>query len=414
MTAVSSATAPSSEPKEDTLERLERAKSLDVHDAPTQPLRNRVSRLSLSGSLASLRRRSRSPRPRQDSDAPPPSPRADKSPKVPQSPMSPTTKGAHDTGTATPAQADQLSPPSLPLAASSKEPSVDVAGPRHKRSAPHAPSDILAGDPIVYSGTNWPSPPAVMIRERIGTNGVVRPLEPQSELSAFSIPEEHVGVVPETALARYINGKKHMDAKYSRELKRIARKRARIAKDVPEASAAHLARLQHYLERHSDDKGKGKNKDEGGEGGALNAAILGANWSLAWALDSDEHPPPSSIVARRDTREARVLALIADQAVIAEPSRMNANSLWSATLQLFTVDASKKSAEKEREEEREREKQVGEPRRKKRESVVGHHTAPGGEPKSKRRTGLAFWRLRAGKEKSAQEARQPAVNGAKA
>ena len=130
--------------------------------------------------------------------------------------------------------------------------------------------------------------------------------------------------------------------------------------EVPESSAAHMARLQHNLERHHREQAGGKNGPKNGKGkadegeaggGALNAAILGANWSLAWALDSTEHPPPSSIVARRDTREARALALVADQAAIAEPSKSNPTSLWAAMLGLFTVDADrgKKSEESERE-----------------------------------------------------------------
>ncbi|VDC05073.1 unnamed protein product [Peniophora sp. CBMAI 1063] len=413
MTAVSSATQPS----DSEVERLERAKSLDASNADVRPLRERMSRLSLSSSLASLRRRSRSPHP--------------KSPREPQLPSSPTANGPpfSPIATVTPTQANQPTPPTLPLAVPRKEPSEDVAGPRHKHSAPHAPSDVLAGNNIVYTQSNppWPNPPAPMIRERISTSGVVRPLEPQSTLSAFTVPEEQVGVVPEAALVRYMDGKAKMDAKYKREIKRIGKKRMRVAKEVPESSAAHLARLQHYLERQSQEgevkKGKGRKSDgkADGEGGALNAAILGANWSLAWALDSDEHPPPSSIVARRDTREARALALVADQAVIAEPSRLNANSLWASVLGMFTVDASRKSGENKRPsrddtdgpqngEAREKNKEEGKEgkngRRKKRESIVGHHALAGGEPKSKRRAGLSFWRLRASGKKHEPEARQ--------
>jgi len=49
-------------------------------------------------------------------------------------------------------------------------------------------------------------------------------------------------------------------------------------------------------------------------------------------LDENERPPPSSIAARRDTAEARQLALIADRAVVADTSEINANSLWSIVM----------------------------------------------------------------------------------
>jgi hypothetical protein len=37
-------------------------------------------------------------------------------------------------------------------------------------------------------------------------------------------------------------------------------------------------------------------------------------WAWSWVLDELENPPPSSIVARRDTEEARQLAGFADWA----------------------------------------------------------------------------------------------------
>ena len=63
------------------------------------------------------------------------------------------------------------------------------------------------------------------------------------------------------------------------------------------------------------------------------------SWSWAWALDADERPPPSSIVARRDTQEAVELARIADQAVLAEEEgKVSANMVrWAEGLGRETI-----------------------------------------------------------------------------
>ena len=59
-------------------------------------------------------------------------------------------------------------------------------------------------------------------------------------------------------------------------------------------------------------------------------------WTWAWALD-DEHPPPSSIVSRRDTAEARRLARVADLSVEQEESKLSGNMLWSVLVNFLTV-----------------------------------------------------------------------------
>ncbi|KAN0137895.1 hypothetical protein V8E53_004379 [Lactarius tabidus] len=114
-------------------------------------------------------------------------------------------------------------------------------------------TDLLAGDPIIYHGRwakeEFPGHDSypTMIRERITTHGVVRPLEPEPELPAL-----------------------HIDC----------------------GSWPHLSTLGTGLPRKS---GGGKVEGEG--------------WSVAWALDdADERPPPSGLVARCDTAEALALA----------------------------------------------------------------------------------------------------------
>ena len=59
------------------------------------------------------------------------------------------------------------------------------------------------------------------------------------------------------------------------------------------------------------------------------------------------------------------MALVADQAVIAEPSRLNPNSLWGAMLGMFTLDANRGQKSKESQEEDDVDKEARGKRRKK-------------------------------------------------
>jgi len=54
-------------------------------------------------------------------------------------------------------------------------------------------------------------------------------------------------------------------------------------------------------------------------------------------LDEAEDPPPSSIVSRRDTEEARKLAEVADQAVLSEDQTFSGNNLWSVVINFLTA-----------------------------------------------------------------------------
>ncbi|TFY75920.1 hypothetical protein EWM64_g8092 [Hericium alpestre] len=199
-------------------------------------------------------------------------------------------------------------------------------------SPPHAREEILAGDPAVYDGI-WARSEAHqdMIRERVSTQGVIRPLEPAETLPALQVPTEIIGEINELAIMRYINGKTKFDKKFSSTIKRIEKHRQRNLKVASKDTLTHISRLQHYLEKEST--GKKHTLSEG----------LGAstNWTLAWALDADEHPPPSSIVARRDTEEAIKLARIVDRAVLAGESSLNTNNLWSLVINFLTVTPDK-------------------------------------------------------------------------
>jgi hypothetical protein len=55
-------------------------------------------------------------------------------------------------------------------------------------------------------------------------------------------------------------------------------------------------------------------------------------WNMAWALDEDKRPLPSSIVAWRDTEAALKLARIADKAVLASERTLSSNNLWNVII----------------------------------------------------------------------------------
>ncbi|KAA1470415.1 alpha/beta-hydrolase [Dentipellis sp. KUC8613] len=224
--------------------------------------------------------------------------------------------------------------------------SGDVAGPRFKEgSDPHAKGDILAGDPAVYDGTWGLSVTHQnMIRERVSTQGALRPLEAEGVLPALQLPPEVIGHLSERAVRRYVTGKAKLDKKFASTIKRIEKRRQHNLKIASKDAIDHISRLQHYLDKETEaeaEAGRAKGKQHTLREG-LNAS---ANWSLAWALDADERPPPSSIVARRDTEEAIQLARIVDRAVIAEESSFTANSLWSLVNNFLTVAPDKSKHE---------------------------------------------------------------------
>lgn len=100
----------------------------------------------------------------------------------------------------------------------------------------------------------------------------------------------------------------------------------------------NMMQLQHYVAQDAP----GENTRETFKG-IKDGLKTSGSWSWAWALDTDERPPPSSIVARRDTQEAVELARIADQSVLAEEDVvMSGNNLWSLMVNFLTASPDKK------------------------------------------------------------------------
>lgn len=186
-----------------------------------------------------------------------------------------------------------------------------------------------AGEASVYA-RNWATSPTQrhMIRERVSTRGLIRPLEPETDLPAMQVPSDQIGTLPERAIERYFKAREHSDKKFAQAIKRIEKQRLRNIDRASRDMNQHIAALQHYLDRESQAAAASTLRDTGTD--RMTKAT--SCWNMAWALDEDERPPPSSIVARRDTEEALKLARIADKAVLASERTFSANNLWNVII----------------------------------------------------------------------------------
>ncbi|KAH8984792.1 alpha beta-hydrolase [Lactarius hatsudake] len=170
-----------------------------------------------------------------------------------------------------------------------------------RRTSGAEDADALAGDPVVYHG-GWAKvndSNRTMIRERVATNGTIRPLEPERDLPALHHADPaHLGIVSARWARVYLATAQRHEKKYAGSMQQIARRRDRA-----------IALLRSQQGSRDAERENGAKADEG---------------SVAWALDDpDERPPPSSLVARCDTAEALALA----RAAAATKRRQTAASL---------------------------------------------------------------------------------------
>ena len=152
---------------------------------------------------------------------------------------------------------------------------------RHHRNT-DSPSLLIS---ILKSGDHKP-----MIRERVSTQGIIRPLEHEEDLPAFKLSPQLIGITPEIVLERYMAAKQAADQKFASTIKSIEKARMRNIERASQDFAQRAVALQ-----------------PGSASGG------GEAWRLAWALDADERPPPSSIVGRLDFEEAMQFAQAADK-----------------------------------------------------------------------------------------------------
>ncbi|KAI0653965.1 hypothetical protein C8Q70DRAFT_926701 [Cubamyces menziesii] len=253
--------------------------------------------------------------------------------------------------------------------------STDVGGPRFREKSGGPEGARYAGEASVYEhGLD------TMIRERISTRGVVRPLEPEPELTAFQLPPELVGEVSELAVRRYLDGAAKFGRKFAKAAKAIEKARRRNLERARQDTMRNIAQLHTFLNagRSGDGGDQPSQGDEShvgsqsgrGEGSSARAIkadtaqgvkeglAASGSWPWAWALDADENPPPSSIVSRRDTDEARRLAKIADQAVLMDEHAVSGNNLWSLIVNFLTMTP-ERDAEKHKHHDKHKHKHEG-------------------------------------------------------
>jgi len=170
-----------------------------------------------------------------------------------------------------------------------------------------------------------------MIRERVSTQGLTRPLEAESDLDAFKIDPNMIGNMSELVIRRCISSEAHFRQKFSSTYESIDKSRKKNLEREAKEEGKRFDTM-----RASASNSSNLSSSSGNHARFRQSVLDSPGWGYAWALDENERPPPSSIAARRDTVEARQLALIADRAVVADTSEMNANSLWSIVMNFLT------------------------------------------------------------------------------
>ncbi|WFD21188.1 hypothetical protein MCAP1_003449 [Malassezia caprae] len=130
-----------------------------------------------------------------------------------------------------------------------------------------------------------------MIRERIGREGHVRPMEPASHMSMLQLAPAQVGVVYARTYERFRRGHTIWDNKFRSQTKRLIKKRTQFER-----------RARRLLDKA---EAEGLLTDCG------DILASGTRWtdlgSYGPADLQDEMPPPSAIVGRRDTPDALAL-----------------------------------------------------------------------------------------------------------
>ena len=171
------------------------------------------------------------------------------------------------------------------------------------------------------------------------TSGIVRHLELEGELAACRMPHDRVAQLSEETIRQYLINKQKFDQRFGHTIDAIEQKRQH---NLAEAKKDTIKRITTVLQqsigqKRTEARGEEGRKDvkverlvrKAGQSGLKSdqrVLLSSSRWAWSWVLDEWENPPPSSLVARRDTEEARQLAAVVDWATRDAPS---GNNRWN-------------------------------------------------------------------------------------
>ncbi|KAF8494050.1 hypothetical protein JB92DRAFT_2997135 [Gautieria morchelliformis] len=133
-----------------------------------------------------------------------------------------------------------------------------------------------------------------MICERVSIHGVLRPLEPKSEIPALTLPLHRLGRINEGVARRYLIGQDLWAKKFSKTAKKIELKRRKnleLARSETLRTVENIAQLQEHLFGEHDAE-VGSHSSKGTTIPQLwtkalrdNADAERNSWTWAWALE---------------------------------------------------------------------------------------------------------------------------------
>lgn len=186
-----------------------------------------------------------------------------------------------------------------------------------------------------------------MIRERVATNGAIRPLEDEALIPACTMKLEDIGVLQEESVRRYLKGQTIWERKFAKVARSIESQRQKHLNLSTQDTRGTMDKIRRQLHLVGETQPPAlatepdRTADEHHTvdlSCVMEKTVLGSRqWKWGWALEG-ETPPPSSIVARGDTGEARRLGQFADRQLGPgdEEHSMSGNNLWSVVVEALT------------------------------------------------------------------------------
>lgn len=177
-----------------------------------------------------------------------------------------------------------------------------------RRSAEHLdqnPFPVLQQTPgpdVPLCAMNGRSGDMLMIRERVDIHGRVRSMELKKDIAALQLRPSEIGIIKEETLFKWLEGQEEWDRRFKYRATKVMKNR--VKNEAKANSIIKNARLRGLL--LAGEKDDLVERPIIGRSSATHGAI---QEDRRWGpLDLvDEHPPPTAIAARRDTREALAL-----------------------------------------------------------------------------------------------------------